>query len=385
MTHVYLIKRSKGGARYYALKWKRSDGKWQQESIGKVGAMTANEAKAARDAKLTAIGGGTELRDKPRAMTLAALLAADGESIKATRSTATVRSSRLAGDSLLGAVGDMDARKLTVQHVDRLVNWLSAPHEINGRKMPACGKATIRRTVITLKAVWNRARKRGRLAGNPFASVELPKVQPKQKRIFTPAEVEAMIEAAPDAWWKAMIRFGFTTGLRLGELLALTWGDVDEAAGTVTVSAKRRADDRLEWSAKSHGERTVPFDAKAAALLPRLRLAGGGSAHPFIPAKRLTHLLTLQASGKLPEPSQWMGEIRAFDSIQRTALGPAAALGTFHDLRKSFGTHAANAGVPMHELCRLMGHSTITVTATFYTATGGDVREKLFRAFAMAG
>lgn len=59
-------------------------------------------------------------------------------------------------------------------------------------------------------------------------------------------------------------------------------------------------------------------------------------------------------------------------------------LGTLHDLRKSYGTHTAKY-VPMHELQKLMGHSSITTTADFYLDVGDDLAAKVARAFSAIG
>ena len=56
-------------------------------------------------------------------------------------------------------------------------------------------------------------------------------------------------------------------------------------------------------------------------------------------------------------------------------------LGTVHDLRASFATHAARRGVRMHELKELLGHSSITVTEQFYLDVGDDVAERVRAAF----
>ena len=55
-----------------------------------------------------------------------------------------------------------------------------------------------------------------------------------------------------------------------------------------------------------------------------------------------------------------------------------------HDLRKSYSTHTAKH-VPMHELQKLMGHSSITTTADFYLDVSDDVAAKVGRAFSAIG
>jgi len=58
--------------------------------------------------------------------------------------------------------------------------------------------------------------------------------------------------------------------------------------------------------------------------------------------------------------------------------------GCLHELRWSFGTHVVKA-VPMHELQKLMRHSSITVTAQLYTEINSDMQAKARAVFAATG
>ena len=211
---------------YWILRWPDSTGKTRTENIGRCDRMTAAEAGELRRRKLVGLETGTALRDRNR-MTLAEFLDMDRESIRTDCKPGTIASYRKVRNQAVAALGDPPIEKVTWWHVAKLKAWLGAEHKMNGRMMPPCRPATIRAAVVTLKAVWNRGVKRGLVADNPFAHERLGKIQQKQRRIFRADEIAAMVEAAPDAWWRAFIRLGFSTGLRLGEMLSLTWDDVD--------------------------------------------------------------------------------------------------------------------------------------------------------------
>ena len=75
---------------------------------------------------------------------------------------------------------------------------------------------------------------------------------------------------------------------------------------------------------------------------------------------------------------------RGFDVIQEAAKRKTETdwpHGCFHDLRKTFATRAASSGVPMHELQRHLGHSSITTTAEYYTEVEASAADRLRSVF----
>ncbi|MCZ6710271.1 MAG: tyrosine-type recombinase/integrase, partial [Gammaproteobacteria bacterium] len=271
---------------------------------------------------------------------------------------------------------------------------------LNGRKLPGCGQATIRKTIVGLKASFNRAIKRGLLDSNPFVGQRLAKTQPKQKRIFSPGEIDALIAASPTLWWATFIRLAFTSGLRLGELLNTTWADIGESH--ITVTAKRpgtftaggRSYPVLAFSCKSHRERRVPLDPEAAKLLQRLKLKSGGSIYPFLSLDRLAVLAaTRDTTQEINAAKLSNNVLRTFKLIQVQARAILAKqrgvgidkvpwiVGCVHDMRKSFASLAAHH-ISMPELQKILGHSSIVTTSEFYVDVSDDLGDRLKVAFA---
>lgn len=117
--------------------------------------------------------------------------------------------------------------------------------------------------------------------------------------------------AQPADWWRGLLMFAYLTGWRIGEILSLTWDDVDLGTGT----AKTRAE-------ANKGKR----DALIAL-------------HPVI----IDHLVPLRVvSGPVfdwPHNRKTLQD--EFDSIQADAKiddEPIRARYTFHDLRRAFAT-----------------------------------------------
>lgn len=125
-----------------------------------------------------------------------------------------------------------------------------------------------------LRVIYRRAIRRGLVAVDPTKDLELRRPRGRRERIATPAEAAALLLALP-ATERPLWATAFYCGLRLGELRALRWRDVDQDAGVIRV---RRAwdDEEGEIDVKSDaGERDVPMPAVLRPLLKRHRLSTG--------------------------------------------------------------------------------------------------------------
>jgi integrase len=88
--------------------------------------------------------------------------------------------------------------------------------------------------------------KRGWVPVNPVDQVDKPRqARNREQRILSPPEVEALIRAVPDdalgEVGRPLYLTAAMTGLRIGELLALRWRDVDSVAGRVRVFGTQMA------------------------------------------------------------------------------------------------------------------------------------------------
>jgi integrase len=216
---------------------------------------------------------------------------------------------------------------------------------------------TIRNIVATLSALFNYAMQRRCATANPCTGVELPAVpESGEIRFLTLDEVDRLVEHARPGEFQALDRAIFLTaamtGLRKGELLALRWKDVDWTAGRIRV---RQNYVRGEFGTpkSKRSSRSVPMADEVAGELDRLCTQSRWQGEDdLVFAHRLT-------GGPLPKAN--------VTRRMRAAL-KAAKLDTshrFHDLRHTFGTMMAAAGVPMRTLQEWMGHRDLATTQRY--------------------
>lgn len=209
---------------------------------------------------------------------------------------------------------------------------------------------------------------------------------PKQIDAFTLQEARALDAAAEGNRLSALIRTAWRTGLRLGEMLALQWQDVDFEAGTimvrrniVEVEGKRIVQDAPKTE---KGRRTVVMSATVAADL---------KAHK-----------ARQAAERLKAGAEWQdggwvfctqgGKMLAPRNVERLfyTVRDRAQLPEygFHSLRHTWATLAKRAGVDIAEIADALGHESPAFTAKVYAHVVPEGRREAaqrFEAFTNGG
>ena len=221
------------------------------------------------------------------------------------------------------------------------------------------GPKSIRNYLGTLSALYRFAMhpRRRWATANPCDGVELPAVPDHVGiRYLELDQVDALVSRAQggpyEALDRALYRTAAMTGLRLGELIALRWRDVDWPSSAIRVRSNYVLGEFGTPKSK-RSTRSVPMADDVAGELDRFYRAGGEPADDAL----------VFPDPRNGEPLDKAAVLRRM----RKAL-EAAGLDTarrFHDLRHTFGTAMAAAGVPMRTLQEWMGHRDIETTQRY--------------------
>jgi integrase len=166
------------------------------------------------------------------------------------------------------------------------------------------------------------------------------------------------------------VRVAAYAGLRLGELVALRWHDVDFVRQAITVGCTLSAG--VESSTKSGKVRRVPLPDQAAVALDRMSRRGDFTAPD--------ELVFCNVFGRTLDGS-------ALRRRYRRAQGAVGLRSLrFHDLRHTCGSLLAGAGVDLVTIEAVMGHSALATTGRYLHARPAAEQAAAFtRAFAPAG
>lgn len=239
------------------------------------------------------------------------------------------------------------------------IERLAAQMQTSGARNRRSGLApkSVRNYLGTLSALFTFAQRRGYVRDNPVSLVELPTVEANPDiRFLTPQEVRAVVDAVGEGPYELIDRTLFLTaamtGLRLGELRALRWRDVDWSAGRVRVR-RNYVRGRYGTPKTRRAERSVPLAKEVAAALRVLHQRSGSHGPNDL-------VFDDPVAGGPLNDNDIRDRLRV--ALRASQLEPSH---TFHDLRHTFGTAMAAAGVPMRTLQEWMGHRDLTTTQRY--------------------
>ena len=201
---------------------------------------------------------------------------------------------------------------------------------------------SLQRRLSAVRSCYRWLLKQGRVAANPAAAVRAPKAPRKLPQVLDPDEAKALVEVPTDAPLglrdRALLELFYSSGLRLSELCALRWRDLDLAEGLVTVLGKGRK------------QRTVPVGSHACRALAEWHKDTGGAADaPVFPGR----------NGPI---TQRAVQLRLRQLAQRQGLFKRVHP---HLLRHSFASHVLESSGDLRAVQELLGHADIATTQIY--------------------
>jgi integrase len=237
---------------------------------------------------------------------------------------------------LRGAFGHLNLGDIRAREIEGLKAEL-----LDGRR----GRKTVNNVLAVLGKMLRYAHEIEVLDRVP--RIRLLKCDKQKFRFLDFEELDALLAAAkPELDWYVAILLGADAGLRLGEIRALRWEDVDLKNGRITVG--RALWQNEEGTTKGWNLRTIPLTKRLENALKELRRA------------RLGKYVLADADG-LPfnlEIMRWNLPRLCRKAQFSTAAG-------WHSLRHTFCSHLALRGAPSRVIQELAGHSSLSTTLRY--------------------
>lgn len=321
---VWIWERKLKGSRSYCLRWHDDLGRIKTEGVGE-DLRLARRLRVKRERELN----DSKLK-KVASISLEGFIAEEQRLL----------AGRLAEASLYEIRRVLRAFQRFCRHAMLDAISASAVEEFIAARLQKVCLATANRDLRTLKASFGRAVDRGHLHENPAGRVKAIREPDRRKRVLSSEELSKLLAACPTRRWQALVALAATTGMRRGELLALRWDDVDFDAATVWVS------NRPGHLTKSRRNRTLGLIPEMQELLMSL-------------PRRGDNVFCIQNG--LPWRHNFSRDFRAI--VKRAGIPHC----TLHDLRRTFVSQLARAGVNQAIVQKLAGHASMATTLRFYT------------------
>ncbi len=224
---------------------------------------------------------------------------------------------------------------------------------------------TTRRKLASLRTFFRWLSREGVIGTNPFSALRGPRLAKALPKVLSVDEADRFLSAplkridelkASASPRKMVEMFAcicdaalyealYSTGCRIAEMLALTWGEIDFSGGSVIVTGK------------GSKQRLCIFGSRALDALRRLRSAtdsfipgGGESDRPVFQNSRGNSLSARDVERRM---KKWLSY----------AALPADI--TPHKLRHSFATHLLDAGADLRSVQEMLGHSSLATTQIY--------------------
>ncbi|MDQ6958887.1 MAG: DUF3596 domain-containing protein, partial [Mariprofundaceae bacterium] len=157
---------------------------------------------------------------------------------------------------LIPHLGALQLRDLTTAHIRTMIATMDV------------GNKRINNVLIPLRGMLGDAFADGIISSNPMDRIKNLRVRTREPEPFNSDEQQAIIESAADEGSRNALQFGFWSGLRIGELIALRWNDIDWRTGMAHIRHNNVRG--MEKSTKTQaGDRSIDLLAPALDALTR--------------------------------------------------------------------------------------------------------------------
>lgn len=230
------------------------------------------------------------------------------------------------GKKKLDAITSEDVQRLKHQRQDR------SPKTVNNI-------LTVLNTMLKQAVAWD-------VIDRMPCTIRLLPIPKPQAQFHDFETYDRLVRAAErlDRRTHLLVLMGGDAGLRCGEMMALTWGDVDLEKRQICVQ-------RSDWK----GHVTVPKGGRLRYVPMTTRLEGALRAHRHLRGKRVV----CQKNG---EP---LTQKMVQDHVRRAAQAAHVGRETVHVLRHTFCSHLAMKGAPARAIQELAGHQDLSTTQRY--------------------
>ena len=256
-------------------------------------------------------------------------------------------------------LGSIPLNKLTGSDIQRLCTWMKTEcntgNGLSDSQVINCHSLCCR---ALEKAVAERL-----IARNPAAGCKLPAFKREEMKILSREAMQKLLIQAKEENYYELFLLELATGLRLGELMALQWDDLDLSTGEL----------RINKQVNIVGSELVVNEPKTKAAVRTLVLP------PSVRSVLGEYKTRVNSRWLFPSPKKEDLPLRPSvvnQRLHRILDHAGCDRVRFHDLRHTFATNALAYGMDIKTLSSILGHVSSGTTLNTYSHVTDEMRQR---------
>ena len=261
-------------------------------------------------------------------------------------------------------LGSIPLNKVTTSDIQQMCTWMMTEARVDQKNGEGgLSDSQVINCYSLCDRVLEKAVTEKLIVRNPAKGCKLPPDRPKEMKVLSREDMQKVLIQAKEENYYELFLLEFATGLRLGELMALQWDDVDLVTGEL----------RINKQVNLVGSKLVISEPKTKAAVRTLILP---------PSVR-----KVLAEYKTRVNSRWLFPSPKKDDLPIIPSAVSRRLHTllehagceqvrFHDLRHTFATNALARGMDIKTLSTILGHVSSATTLNTYSHVTDEMRQR---------
>ena len=261
-------------------------------------------------------------------------------------------------------LGSIPLNKVTTSDIQQMCTWMMTEARVDQKNGDSgLSDSQVINCYSLCDRVLEKAMAEKLIVRNPAKGCKLPPNRPNEMKVLSREDMQKVLIQAKEENYYELFLLEFATGLRLGELMALQWDDVDLVTGEL----------RINKQVNLVGSKLVISEPKTKAAVRTLILP---------PSVR-----KVLAEYKTRVNSRWLFPSPKKDDLPIIPSAVSRRLHTllehagceqvrFHDLRHTFATNALAHGMDIKTLSTILGHVSSTTTLNTYSHVTDEMRQR---------